>query len=88
MNHMWDQLLQLVCSARTAEGLNALVSTGVVAVLVVGIIVMAVGIVWQIPQAWRQVLDEKRAKQLEKPVASDDSLPAPPTGDIPPTSDI
>ena len=89
MNHMWDQLLQLVCSARTAEGLNALVSTGVVAVLVVGIIVIAVGIVWQIPQAWRQVLAEKRAKHLEEPVASDGSDPAPPSdNDVPPTSDI
>jgi hypothetical protein len=89
MDQMWDQLLQLVCSARTAEGLDALVSTGVPAVLAVGLIMIVVAIIWQIPQAWRQVLAEKRAKHLEKPVASDGCDPAPPSDDdLPPTSDI
>jgi hypothetical protein len=62
MNYLWDQLLKLDCSAGTAEVLNGLVSTGVVALSVVGIIVIAVGIVWQIPQAWKQVRAEKREK--------------------------
>jgi hypothetical protein len=86
---MWDQLLQLVCSAGTAEGLASLASTGVAAVIVVGVIVIIVGIVWQIPQAWSLVLAEERAKHLEKRVPSDGLDPAPPSDDdVPPTSDI
>jgi hypothetical protein len=89
MNYLWDQLLQLACSAGTAEGFNSLVSTGVMALSVVGIIVIAVGIVWQIPEARKQVLAEKRAKHLEKPVAFASSEPAPsPDEDVPPTSDL
>ncbi len=86
---MWDQLLRLVCSARTGGGLNSLVSTGVTAVLAVGLIMFVVAIIWQIPQVWRQVLAEDRAQRLAKQgVQPSDSHPAPPTSEVPPTIDI
>ena len=89
MNYLWDRLLNLGCSAQTADGLNDLLSDGVIALSVVGIVVIAVGIIWQLPQAWKQVLAEKRTNRLEKPVASGGSDRAlSPDDDVPPTSDI
>jgi hypothetical protein len=88
MNYLWDQLLQLACSAGTAEGFNGLVWTGVIALSVVGIIVIAVGIVWQVPHASKEVLAEKRAKRKRQQPAPDDFHPERYFGDLPPTSDI
>jgi len=88
MNELWDQLVQLGCSAGTAEGFNGLVSSGVMALSVVGIIVIAVGIVWQIPQARKQVLAEKRVKQERPQPGSLDSNAEQHFGDLPPISDI
>ncbi len=88
MDYFWDQLPRLGCSPGTTDGLNGLMSTGVMALLVVGIIVIAVGIVWQIPQAWRQVLAEKSEEHLENPVVSGGSHRSSPPDDVAPTSDL
>jgi len=48
-------------------------------------ILLAVGVVWSIPQAWRQALAEDRARRLANQV---ESRLESHTNDIPPTSDI
>jgi hypothetical protein len=73
----------------TPEGVLFLFAKGVVGGVILGAILTAIKVVWSIPQAWREGMAEARAKRLAKQgLPPDDSHPAPPPGDVPPTSDI
>ena len=89
MNDCWHQLVQLFWWGGTPEGAVFIIELGVVGGLVTGVILIAIEVVWSIPQIWREGLAEARAKRLAKQGGhADDSRPAPPPCDVPPTSEI
>jgi len=95
MNYWWHQLGQLQQCAGSPEGFVVIVSMGTLGGLITAVILIAIRVVWSIPQIWREVLAEERAKRPAKQGGRRGSshLPPPasdfaPIGDVPPTSDI
>jgi hypothetical protein len=93
MNDCWHQFGRFLWWGGTLEGAVFIVAMGAVGGVITGVILLAIKFVWMLPRAvkegWNRALAEDRAKRVAKQrIQPDDSLPAPPTGDIPPTSDI
>ena len=93
MNDCWPQLGRFLRWGGSPEGAVFIVGLGAMGGVITGVILIAVKIVWMLPQAvkegWNRALAQDRAARLaKKEVQPDDSQMASPTGEVPPTSDI
>jgi hypothetical protein len=89
MRCWWHQFEQFLWWGGTPEGAVFILGMSVVAGLNIGLILIALDVIRSIPQAWREGMAEARAKRLAKQgLPTGDAHPAPPSGDVPPTSDI
>jgi len=79
----------LCCCAGTPDGLFLLAATSLFGGAIFGVILSTIEAAGSFTKAWNEGLADARAKRLAKQgVRPDDSHPAPPPGDVPPTSDI
>jgi hypothetical protein len=109
----WHQFVQLFWWSGTPEGTVFMLGLGVVGGVTIGILLLAIKLVWMLPgtvkeslsqvaaeyrlagiepaftRGWNRGLAKARARRLAKQGGQPDNFPpAPPTNDIPPTSDI
>jgi len=89
MNYWWHQFVCFFWWGGTFEGAVFILGMSVVGGLITGVILIAIEVIRSIPQVWREGLAEERANSLAKQGGRpDDSHPAPPPSEVPPTSDI
>lgn len=86
MHSWWHQIGRFLWWGGTPEGALFIVAMGGVGGLVTGAIVLALRVVWALPQAWREVRAERRAPELfamsNSKDGSDDGPAVTPTSDI------
>ncbi len=89
MNDSWDQLGRFLEWGGSPEGAVFILGLGVVGGLATGAILLVIEGVRAFVGGARAALAEDRAKRLVKHgISLHDSQPAPPPGDIQPSSDI